>query len=507
MNISFTNRYGALALCVVGLCVFSGQACPVDTDGDGTADGTDNCVMVANADQANADGDALGDACDNCPNDANDDQADGDGDGAGDACDNCPADANADQADGDGDGVGDACDNCPADANADQADSDGDGVGNACDNCPSKSNADQADENNDGTGDACEVGDLVMGDIDADKVYVYYDVLNNGPNQAPDVILDNATSMIDKPRTVDVDNNVLAVGSLDNDTVTIFDDFLNLTNAQAPTVVLDNATSTIDKPSDVQFFNGDLFVASQDANEVLIFRDIATTIAGGVAVAPDVVLDNAGSGVDQPVGLAISDRLFVTNYNASTVTIYNDPDTLANGDAPDVTLDFPGSSIFDPLRVFVIDNVLFVTQDSPSNGSVLAFSPADGLTDGQPPAFGVGGVLAGVEDPVSVAIAGNRLWIGQQASSVGLIGFDNPADPGPIADVLISPEANASTIILGETDEIVSFAGTIWGASVEFDAIFGYLDPATVVSDQPPDIILFNPTMEGPKALHIEERP
>lgn len=41
----------------------------VDTDSDGTPDGCDNCVNVANVNQADADGDASGDACD--ANDAN----------------------------------------------------------------------------------------------------------------------------------------------------------------------------------------------------------------------------------------------------------------------------------------------------------------------------------------------------------------------------------------------------------------------------------------------------
>ena len=85
MTISFRKRFGSLALCIAGVCLFSGQACPMDTDGDGVNDGSDNCLMVANADQANADGDTFGDACDNCPNNANNDQADTDGDGVGDA--------------------------------------------------------------------------------------------------------------------------------------------------------------------------------------------------------------------------------------------------------------------------------------------------------------------------------------------------------------------------------------------------------------------------------------
>jgi len=61
---------------------------------------------------------------------------DADGDGVADGADNCPAHANPTQSDGDGDAVGDACDNCAALANPDQADTFGAaGIGDACD-CP-----------------------------------------------------------------------------------------------------------------------------------------------------------------------------------------------------------------------------------------------------------------------------------------------------------------------------------------------------------------------------------
>ena len=87
---------------------------PIDTDGDGVADTSDNCPNVANADQVDVDGDGIGDACDNCASVANPDQADSDGDVVGDSCDNCQSSSNADQLDDDGDGMGNACDqyNC-----------------------------------------------------------------------------------------------------------------------------------------------------------------------------------------------------------------------------------------------------------------------------------------------------------------------------------------------------------------------------------------------------------
>ncbi len=57
-----------------------------DTDGDGIADGSDNCPTVANEYQTDGDEDGVGDVCDNCPVTANSGQLDSDQDGSGDAC-------------------------------------------------------------------------------------------------------------------------------------------------------------------------------------------------------------------------------------------------------------------------------------------------------------------------------------------------------------------------------------------------------------------------------------
>jgi hypothetical protein len=183
-----------------------GDACDSDDDGDGIGDEIDNCPNTANPDQLDVDGDGVGDVCDNCSAIANADQADMDEDGIGDACeppavdsdgdgipdvgDNCPSTANPDQADGDGDGVGDACDNCPAMANPGQDDVDGDGVGDACDNCPTTANADQADGDSDGVGDACDLqcSDGVDNDGDGNVDYAADPGCTNGSDnsEAPD---------------------------------------------------------------------------------------------------------------------------------------------------------------------------------------------------------------------------------------------------------------------------------------------------------------------------------
>ncbi len=113
---------------VAGSNNYSGMSMAGDQDGDGLADGDDNCATVFNpirpldgGVQADHDGDGDGDACDPCPLDAGvTDCASGgdiDGDGVLDADDNCVSVDNPDQLDGDGDLKGDACDDCPQDPN------------------------------------------------------------------------------------------------------------------------------------------------------------------------------------------------------------------------------------------------------------------------------------------------------------------------------------------------------------------------------------------------------
>ncbi|WP_081426461.1 lamin tail domain-containing protein [Sorangium cellulosum] len=115
---------------VNGSTVYTGEPTDDDRDGDGIADGADNCPGVFNpvrpldnGAQADFDGDGEGDACDPCPLDAGSEVCselnpdDSDNDGVLNEADNCPGLQNAEQADMDGDGKGDPCDLCPAEAN------------------------------------------------------------------------------------------------------------------------------------------------------------------------------------------------------------------------------------------------------------------------------------------------------------------------------------------------------------------------------------------------------
>ncbi len=76
---------------------------PVDSDGDGVPNASDNCPNASNGSQVDSDGDGQGDACD----------SDDDNDGVPDREDNCPTTPNPLQYDSDSDGIGDLCDPNP----------------------------------------------------------------------------------------------------------------------------------------------------------------------------------------------------------------------------------------------------------------------------------------------------------------------------------------------------------------------------------------------------------
>ncbi len=114
---------------VSGSNVYDGMSTEEDRDGDGIANGDDNCADVFNpirpldnGAQSDVDNDGVGDVCDPCP--LNEGSpcvefaiGDRDSDGVDDGDDNCMGSSNPDQLDSDNDGKGDACDVCPEFAN------------------------------------------------------------------------------------------------------------------------------------------------------------------------------------------------------------------------------------------------------------------------------------------------------------------------------------------------------------------------------------------------------
>ena len=524
------------------------------------------------------DGDNIRNKDDNCDDVANPEQEDSNGDGVGDACE-----------DADNDGAADASDNCPNDVNPDQADADGDGVGDVCDNCSSTSNADQADADGDGTGNACEKVDTLLFDHDNDSddtANLFYDVLS-AENMAngiagPDVIFDTATSMAYEVENGDIsaslDLVVLAnegdgTGNDSRGHVTLFDDYLNLASPPAPDLVLNTGVSMIDEPVDAKFHGTTLWVlncasATSMGNgpSILGFKNIAASVAGGVPVAPDVVItDGAGGrpvrcdGYREYLNFHDGDLYLALDTNPDDpmggpytddegVKIYRDIESKTTGDGPDVVLregsspPWFGEGPFGTVVFLLVtdDDKLFVTDYSPNiendlseGGIVWVFEGASTLTSSSVPDYFFGNdpdaAVSGLGAPRPIAQVGGRIWVGNGEDGVqgGIAGF-NGSGGGIAPDVYIGfPNDNEddngeNNIRLSGGEPIFPMitvvgleglpgANALIGLSSGYDDDEGsinagiiYKDPANVGMQQPPDIFLVSPTLDDVR--HIESR-
>ena len=188
----------------------------IDTDSDGVVDVSDNCPTISNNTQTDTDSDTVGDACD----------VDDDNDGVADGSDIFPLDGtesidtdtdgigNNSDTDDDGDGMSDVfemlygldplVDDASGDLDGDSStnlqefingtdptsapgtttDLDGDSVVDALDNCPSTSNVAQTDTDTDSLGDACDTDD------DNDSVPDVIDAFPLDSNESVDTDLD-----------------------------------------------------------------------------------------------------------------------------------------------------------------------------------------------------------------------------------------------------------------------------------------------------------------------------
>jgi len=200
----------------VGLQVPFGSSKPrwVDTDGDGVADGSDNCPNTP----AGARVDTWG-----C-------ELDSDGDGVKDSMDECPetprgvaVGANGCPNDSDGDGVTDEKDQCPGtpagepvDANGCELDDDGDGVINRLDECPGTAEGVQVDIK------GCEIKEEIA--LEGVNFQTNSDRLVPGTES----ILNDAAATLNKNPTIKVE----VAGHTDSDGAADYNEGLSARRAQ-----------------------------------------------------------------------------------------------------------------------------------------------------------------------------------------------------------------------------------------------------------------------------------
>jgi hypothetical protein len=341
------------------------------------------------------------------------------------------------------------------------------------------------------------VVDIAFGTRDTDTVLIWYDVANRSSTGIADVVLDNATSGIQKARGLAIVNDTLFVANQDGGTVTIYRSFGSLVSGQAPDVTL----SGLNQPLDVEIANNDLYVADRSDSAVYIYRDVTTLMTGD---GPDAILDSGNSGVDSPYDCAIhDDRLFVASRDNDTVRIFDSASTLTSGAAPSSVLDPGTGGISEPMRCAVVAGDLYV-----SNGYsdyLLIFRDADTVMGGDLP-DAVIGPLSKVVRPFSPAVAGGRLWVPNRFNSdentdYGVTIFDHPSSVG----FSTAPSARLSSPV-AETHNMVGVGGLVVGVSNRFGFAWVFRSPSTVSSSSSPDRTFFDPRGEQPVSLAAAER-
>jgi hypothetical protein len=153
----------------------------VDSDLDGIADDSDNCVDIANEQQVDTDEDGIGDACDDCPLDP--EPGDSDGDGSCDSDDLCFGDDTTGDGDSDGWCADSDCDDDDPDVSPD-ADEVCNGEDDDCDGVVPASEVDA-----DADGFAPCDGDC---DDDDDAIHPDADEICNGIDDDCDGVLPDA---------------------------------------------------------------------------------------------------------------------------------------------------------------------------------------------------------------------------------------------------------------------------------------------------------------------------
>lgn len=300
-----------------------GSDSPCDSDGDGIADGSDNCTSTANADQTNTDGDSQGDACDD--DDDNDGYVDASdcqptngginpsvteicGDGTDQNCDGVDP-----SCDSDGDGLSDS-EEATLGTDPNNNDSDGDGLTDYEEVITYGSDPNDTDTDNDSLSDYMEtqmgtdptvytdivtpiLNLLFADDDDGDG----YDAIDDGGNDCND---SDATIYVGATETCDgMDNNCDDAIDPDCD-----NDGDGLTNSQEAAEGSDpnNASSTACVPPS----SGTNWTISRDCTflqaktwpgSVYVESGAVVTIPAGVALDVDFVnyklVVETGSGV------------------------------------------------------------------------------------------------------------------------------------------------------------------------------------------------------------------
>jgi hypothetical protein len=264
-----------------------------------------------------------------------------------------------------------------------------------------------------------------------ERVLIYLDVLNNtaGNLQDPSAILDFTGSDIDGPRHVFLSDDDAFVSEDDEAEVHIFRDYQTLSNGNAPDVTL-GAVATISAPDMVRSYN-DILIVADSGDDTIKLWDNESALAADTL--PTTELDTATSLIDDAQGFWYADdTLWVANSGGDSTGVTDEecvvrfdglaaiaaggvavaPDGVLNQDDSFLDFGYPCKRVYvDP-----ISNVLYVmtndSDDTDDNG-LFVFADADAVDDGDLPIAVIGATGAILQNPMNARRFNDRIYVAQ----------------------------------------------------------------------------------------------
>jgi len=261
-------------------------------------------------------------------------------------------------------------------------------------------------------------GLLYVSNNGANSVLGFHSASSLNGNTAPNTNLTGGATGATSPRhvTVSTASNNLFVTSATTNTIVIFANANTATGNQAPNRKLTGVATQLSYPYGIYLdaTNNVLYVTNYTANSVTIYNN-AGTIDGAVAPTRHVT-----GLITSPTGVAVDvnrNVLYVALHDTNTIAVWDDANTVNGPTPPTRTLVGPATLLTQPDGLYMdsANNVLYVA--SRGGNSVLMFANANIANGNVAPTRSLFGDQTGLNAPADLFVANNQLYVGNYGNN------------------------------------------------------------------------------------------
>lgn len=239
---------------------------------------------------------------------------------------------------------------------------------------------------------------------------------------------------------VDVANDRLYVANASANSILVFNNASTRNGNTAPDRTIAGAATTLNGPADVflDVTNDRLYVANYTADSILVFNNAST--ANG-DIAPDRTVAGAATSLDGPAGIYVDTTrniLYIANYTGSVILSYNNAGTVSGDFGPSRTI-ASSTALNNPEGIFVdvANNRLYVAD--PDSSYISVFNNASTRWGDILPDRRIAGIPSYTPRDVFVDVANDRLYVANYDTDSILV-FNNAST----ADADVAPNRTIS---------------------------------------------------------------